>query len=162
MSGLQPPLTPERSDGSAARRLERYMHAHIPLVAQMQVTVTGFDEHGLRLSAPLAPNINHERTAFGGSLASLMTLACWGYLWLSLEDESGLHIVVNEARVSYLKPVTGELDTLCPPPPAAELKRFQETLARRGKARIELKAEVYQGDAVAAKYAGNFVVYRDT
>ena len=158
MSGLQPPLNP----AGAARRLQDYMHAHIPLVAQMQVTVTGFDAAGLRLTAPLAPNINHERTAFGGSLASLMTLACWGYLWLLLEGEPALHIVVNEARVSYLKPITGELDTLCPPPAAAQLERFRETLARRGKARIELAAEVRQTGAVAARYLGSFAVYRES
>ena len=161
MSGLQPPLRPAHDDEAAALRLERYMHAHIPLVTQMQVTVTGFDAAGLRLSAPLAPNINHERTAFGGSLASLMTLACWGYLWLLLEAEAGLHIVVNEARVSYLKPVTGGLDTRCPPPDAAELKKFRDMLARRGKARIELSAEVRQGETVAARYQGSFAVYRE-
>lgn len=154
MSGLQPPLNP-------AQRLERYMHAHIPLVTQMQVTVAGCDAQGLRLTAPLAPNINHERTAFGGSLASLMTLACWGYLWLQLEGEPGLHIVVNEAKLSYLKPVTGALDALCPPPAAKELEKFRDTLARRGKARIELSAEARQNGAVAARYLGSFVVYRE-
>jgi thioesterase domain-containing protein len=162
MSSLQPPLKPAWADESAMRRLERYMHAHIPLVTQMQVTVAGLDAAGLTLSAPLAPNINHERTAFGGSLASLMTLACWGYLWLLLEGEAGLHIVVNEARVSYLKPVTGELNACCPPPDAAELEKFQGMLARRGKARIELNAEMRQAGMVAARYVGSFAVYRGT
>ncbi|HSN17886.1 MAG TPA: YiiD C-terminal domain-containing protein [Gammaproteobacteria bacterium] len=163
MSGLQPPLEQDRGTGEdAARRLASYMYAHIPLVAQMQVTVTSSDAQGLRLTAPLAPNINHERTAFGGSLASIMTLACWGYLWLQLEGEPRLHIVVNEAKVSYLKPVTGALDTLCLPPPPAELERFREMLARRGKARIELAAEVRQGDTLAARYLGSFAVYRET
>ncbi|HEX7966281.1 MAG TPA: YiiD C-terminal domain-containing protein [Gammaproteobacteria bacterium] len=145
-----------------AAELERYMHAHIPLVAQMQVKVAGFDAGGLRLTAPLAPNINHERTAFGGSLASLMTLACWGYLWLSLRGEMPLHIVVNEAKVSYLKPVNGTLDALCPPPDAAALEKFRQLLARRGKSRIELAAEVRQDGAVAARYLGSFAVYRDS
>jgi thioesterase domain-containing protein len=154
MSGLQPTLNP-------AERLERYMHAHIPLVAQMQVRVSGFDATGLRLTAPLAPNINHERTAFGGSLASLMTLACWGWLWLNLEDAMPLHIVVNEAHVSYLKPVNATLDALCPPPEAQAWERFRQMLGRRGKARIGLAAEMRQGDMPAARYTGSFAVYRD-
>jgi len=137
------------------------MYAHIPMVAQMQVKVAGFDAAGLRLTAPLAPNLNHERTAFGGSLASLMTLACWGYLWLRLEDHAKLHIVVNEAKIDYLKPVTGTLEALCPPPEVAVLERFRETFARRGKARIELKAEMQQSGAPAARYTGSFVVYRE-
>lgn len=157
MSGLQPPMSTE-----AAVRLERYMHGHIPLVTQMQVRVAGFDASGLRLTAPLAPNINHERTAFGGSLASLMTLACWGWLWLNLEDAMPLHIVVNEAHVGYLKPVNATLDALCPPPEAAAWDKFRQMLARRGKSRIALKAEMVQDGVTAARYTGSFAVYRDT
>jgi thioesterase domain-containing protein len=149
-----------RSEQRAAS-LERYMHAQIPLVAQMQVKVAALDDSGLTLTAPLAPNINHERTAFGGSLASLMTLACWGYLWLLLEEEMPLHIVVNEARVNYLKPVSTDLDALCPPPAAALMEKFRQTLARRGKARIELDAEMLQDGMPAARYTGSFAVYRD-
>ncbi|HEY3645262.1 MAG TPA: YiiD C-terminal domain-containing protein [Gammaproteobacteria bacterium] len=145
---------------NAAARLQAYMLAHIPLVAQMQVQVESADAAGLRLTAPLAPNINHEQSAFGGSLASLMTLACWGYLWLQLEEQKGLHIVVKEAQLSYLKPVTTTLDARCTPPADEELQRFLETLARRGKARLSLKAEVLQDGAVAAAYTGSFAVYR--
>lgn len=161
MPDLQPPLKADSDWTARGLRLERYMHAHIPLAGQMQVRVTGFDEAGLSLAAPLAPNINHERTAFGGSLASLMTLACWGYLWIVLEEEAGLHIVVNEAKLRYLKPVAGELVARCAAPEAKTLKTFRETLARRGKSRMELAAEVKQGDAVAATYVGSFVAYRE-
>ena len=144
-----------------ARRLEDYMRAHIPLVTQMQVQVAACDDMGITLTAPLAPNINHERSAFGGSLASLMTLACWGYLWLRLEEGPGLHIVVNEAELKYLKPVTGELLARCAAPAADVLSGFLTTLKRRGKARIELKAEVRQGQDLAALYIGSFVAYRE-
>lgn len=136
------------------------MHAHIPLVTQMQVQVAKADATGLQLTAPLAPNINHEQSAFGGSLASLMTLACWGYLWLQLEQEHGLHIVVKEAHLDYRKPVTTTLDARCAPPPDEELRKFQETLARRGKARLTLNAEIRQDGAVAASYTGSFAVFR--
>jgi thioesterase domain-containing protein len=146
----------------AARRLASYMHAHIPLAGQMQVEVGSLDERGLSLTAPLAPNINHERTAFGGSLASLMTLACWGYLWTLLDEGQGLRIVVKDAQLEYLKPVTGMLQAHCPPAGAEALQRFRETLTRRGKARIELKAETRQDGGVAARYTGSFAVIRES
>jgi thioesterase domain-containing protein len=136
------------------------MHAHIPLVAQMQVQVASLDDSGLSLTAPLAPNINHERTAFGGSLASLMTLACWGYLWALLDEGRGLHIVVKDAHVEYLRPVTGLLEARCTAADAASLDRFKDTLTRRDKARIELKAEMPQDGAIAARYTGSFAVFR--
>jgi thioesterase domain-containing protein len=146
----------------AAQRLASYMQAHIPLVAQMQVSVASIGDTGLTLTAPLAPNINHERTAFGGSLASLMTLACWGYLWTLLDEGRGLRIVVKDAQLEYLKPVTGTLEAHCAPPDAEALQRFRDTLARRGKARIALKAEMHQDGAVAARYAGSFAVIRES
>jgi thioesterase domain-containing protein len=159
MSGLQASMN--TADTERAASLERYMHSHIPLVTQMQVQVASLDDAGLTLTAPLAPNINHERTAFGGSLASLMTLACWGYLWLCLDEGRDLHIVVKDAQMEYLKPVTGMLEAHCAAAEAASLKKFHDTLARRGKARIELKAEVLQGGAAAARYVGSFAVYRN-
>lgn len=138
------------------------MLAHIPLVAQMQVRVASLDEKGLTLTAPLAPNINHERTAFGGSLASLMTLACWGYLWALLDEGRGLRIVVKDSQLEYLKPVTGTLEAYCPPADAEALQKFRDTLARRGKAQIGLKAEMQQDGVIAARYAGSFAVIRES
>ncbi len=138
------------------------MLAHIPLVAQMQVKVAILDDSGLTLTAPLAPNINHERTAFGGSLASVMTLACWGYLWSLLDEGRGLRIVVKDAQLEYLRPVTGALEAHCPPADAEALQRFRDTLTRRGKAQIGLKAEMQQDGAIAARYAGSFAVIRES
>ena len=160
MSGMQPTLKSAEPMEARAARLERYMHRSIPLVGQMQVRVAAFDAAGLTLTAPLAPNINHERTAFGGSLASLATLACWGYLWLLLEDKPGMHMVVNEAGLRYLRPVTAELTARCGSPPEDTLRKFLATLERRGKARIELGAAILQDGMLCTEYKGSFVAYR--
>lgn len=162
MSGLQPSLKSAEPADARAARLERYMHASIPLVPQMQVRVASFDATGLSLTAPLAPNINHEQTAFGGSIASLATLACWGYLWLLLEDQPRMHMVVHEAHIRYLKPVTAALTAECAVPAEESLERFLDTLGRRGKARIELKAGIVQEGRLCAEYVGIFVAYRKT
>lgn len=160
MSNLQPVLKTLDPPDMRAVRLMAYMQSRIPLVTQMQVQSPVLDAVGLSLSAPLAPNINHERTAFGGSLVSLATLACWGYLWLLLEDEPDMHIVVNEAHMRYLKPVTDALTARCVAPDAAALRKFLETLSRRGKARLVLTAAVTQGGVPSAEYTGTFVAYR--
>lgn len=160
MSGMQPSLKSAEAADIRAARLERYMHRTIPLVEQMQVRVTAFDAAGLTLTAPLAPNINHEQTAFGGSLASLTTLACWGYLWLLLEDQADMHMVVNEAHMRYLKPVTAALTARCTAAEPGTLQTFLDTLSRRGKARIELEAAVIQDGKRCTEYRGSFVAYR--
>src|SRR3954469_16175757 len=63
--------------------LERHFAA-MPPVAALRLQVAGFDGECLRLSAPLSAHVNDKGCAFGGSLASLMTLAAWGVLTLRL------------------------------------------------------------------------------
>ncbi|MGH8283051.1 MAG: YiiD C-terminal domain-containing protein [Gammaproteobacteria bacterium] len=155
MSGV-----PTALDVTGAQRLEAYMHKHIPLVRHMQIHAAVCDATGLTLTAPLAANINHQATAFGGSLASLATLAGWGLLWLLLEQESPVHIVVNESRMQYLHPVTQMLAAHCLLPNETTCQQFMATLQRRNKARIELKAEILQKKTICARFTGSFVAYR--
>ena len=160
MSGVRSTLKTQDDLPLRAARLERYLHDAIPLVRSMHAQVQTFDANGLTLCAPLAPNINHEMTAFGGSLASLATLACWGLLWLELEDRPDVSIVVNESHLHYLQRVNGELRAHCTMPAADVLETFLKTLARRGKARIELEADILHDGRSAARYHGMFVATR--
>ncbi|MBU6420625.1 MAG: YiiD C-terminal domain-containing protein [Gammaproteobacteria bacterium] len=154
MSGM--PLT---LDAAAGQRLEVYLHAHIPLVQHMHARVDTCNAAGLTLSAPLAANLNHEGTAFGGSLDSLAMLACWGLVWLLLEPGPAAHIVVAESRMQFLRPVTDILIARCAMPEATARQTFLDTLQRRNKARLKLQAEITQSHAVCAKFAGQFVAY---
>ena len=52
-----------------------YLHTHIPISKAMGVEVVERSEAAITLSAPFAPNINHQGTVFGGSIASVATLA---------------------------------------------------------------------------------------
>ena len=47
--------------------LQKTLEHEIPLTQHLELRVMNYDEHGLVLKAPLAPNINHKRTAFAGS-----------------------------------------------------------------------------------------------
>lgn len=157
MSGV-----PFTLDPAAGQRLEAYLHAHIPLVHHMQARVDTCNAHGLTLSAPLAANLNHEGTAFGGSLDSLAMLACWGLVWLLLEREPAVHIVAAESRMQFLRPVTDTLIAHCRLPDEAARQTFFDTLQRRNKARLELQAGIMQSHAVCARFAGRFVAHRNT
>ncbi|HKT30893.1 MAG TPA: YiiD C-terminal domain-containing protein [Gammaproteobacteria bacterium] len=156
MSGV-----PVALDRRAGERLQAYLYTHIPLVRHMQLRVDNWDASGLTLSAALAANLNHEGTAFGGSLESLAMLACWGLVWLLLEHEPAVHIVVAESRMQFLRPVTDTLIAHCALPEPAARQTFFDTLERRNRARFELQAEIRQAHIVCAKFAGRFAAYRD-
>ncbi|WP_370677334.1 YiiD C-terminal domain-containing protein [Pleomorphomonas sp. PLEO] len=66
--------------------LESYLHEQIPLSQAVGVSVRSVTDGGVTLAAPLAPNINHKSTVFGGSASPLSILAAWSTLHVRLID----------------------------------------------------------------------------
>lgn len=130
----------------------------MPPVRAMQLGIDGFEDGILRLSAPLAPNVNDKGCAFGGSLASLMTLAGWGRVWLGVQAH-GLEadIYVADSHLRYLAPVYGELRASAMFAPESDWARFLACLRSRGRARIDIVARIDLPDgSPAATFTGNF------
>lgn len=144
-----------------AGQLQAFLDEHIPLTRAMQLQVRSLDEGGLRLEAPLAPNVNDKGTAFGGSLASLLTLAGWGLLWARCRQAGWTcDIVIHRGEIRYRRPVTGTLRAHCPPPPAAAWQAFERELGGTGLARIALQPVVLDGDgAQAVRFACQYVAF---
>jgi thioesterase domain-containing protein len=65
--------------------LAQYLHEHIPLSRAMGVEVVEATWDGVSLRAPLAPNINHRETVFGGSASAVAILAAWALLYVRLQ-----------------------------------------------------------------------------
>lgn len=143
----------------AAAQLERTLHGEIPLSQAMGIRVAGYDGRCLRLAAPLAPNINHKHTAFGGSLYSLAVLCGWGLLHIKLV-EAGLnkHIVIQESSIRYLRPLNQEMLAECCVD-EAELDRFLRTLEKHDRARISLAVAILPGAQPAVEFSGRYVVH---
>jgi thioesterase domain-containing protein len=56
----------------------------MPAVRAMQIQLDGYADGVLRITAPLAANVNDKGNAFGGSLASVLTLSGWALVSLRL------------------------------------------------------------------------------
>lgn len=139
--------------------LQRTLEHEIPLTQHLELRVLAYDEQGLTLGAPLAPNINHKRTAFAGSLNSVVTLAGWGLLWLILQEEKiSARVVIQDSSCSYLRPVSDDFTAFCQKPTPAEVARMAEALRKRGRARIGLHAEIRNAATVAVSFTGRYVI----
>jgi len=145
----------------ALPEIERYLREHIPISAAMGVRVIACDGQGVRLQAPLAANINHRATVFGGSASAVAILAAWTYLHFTLRAE-GLpsRLAIQRNTVDYLAPITGDFEAWGQPVSPARLATFAATLRRYGKARIELAAELSCGGVKVAAFAGDYVAVR--
>jgi len=122
----------------------------------MGLRVVASDQNGFVIEAPVALNSNHLRTAFGGSINAVATLAAYGFLWLELSDANA-HVVVSESSIRFLRPVRETIHAVCLRPAADELAAFHAQFAAKGKARIELLVNVVEAGLTAAEFEGTFV-----
>lgn len=141
---------------------ERFLHAHIPLARVMGVKVESYLNGKLVLTAPLDVNHNHLGTAFGGSLATLATLAGYALLWIELGDRDA-HIVIGKSEIHYRSPVRGELRAVCERPDPATLATFKKQFARKEKARLTLDV-IIEGEGgeggEGMEFRGTYVALR--
>lgn len=141
-----------------AAELQTYLHGHIPLSKAMQVEVIHATHDLIELAAPLAPNINHRGTAFGGSISTLATLACWSLLRVRTDGmQPAPHLVVRRSSVEYNAPILGEMRARVHFPADADWPALQAIYTSKGRIRIKLEAEVLSGNTVAARLHGEFV-----
>jgi thioesterase domain-containing protein len=142
----------------ALQRL-RHHYQSMPPVAAMQISVADYDGRRLRLHAPLSQHVNDKGCAFGGSLASMMTLASWGLVSLGLE-RAGIDadVYVADSQIRYLAPLFADIDVDAELAADADWNTFLSTLRERGRARTGLVARVrLPGGGVATDFTARYV-----
>jgi thioesterase domain-containing protein len=144
-------------------RLQSLMD-QIPLTRAMQARLSDYDGERLVMKVPLAPNINDKGCAFGGSLASLMTITGWGLMELAMGERGyDSDIYVGESTVRYLQPVWGDFQAEARLSVLSDWDVFFSTLENRGRARAQVVALVPGEDGKpAASLDARFVAKRRT
>jgi thioesterase domain-containing protein len=154
---------PDPAAGDTAALLQA-LDAHLqamPPVAALQLRIAGYDGMRLRLRAPLAANVNDKGCAFGGSLASLMTLAGWGLATLQLQAH-GLDaaVYVADSQVRYLAPLFGDLEADAWLADGGDWDAVRAALRKDGRASMVLQAQVAgDGGKVAASGRARYVAF---
>ena len=145
------------SEEGGLRQTEEFFHRQIPITRAMGLRVVANDEkNGFTVEAPVALNSNHLRTAFGGSINAVATLAAYGFLWVELND-AAVHVVVAESSIRFLRPVRETIRATCLRPEGKVLAAFRDQFAEKRKARITLRVQVIEAGETAAEFEGQFV-----
>ncbi len=138
--------------------LEKYLHSNIPLSQMMGVQVKVATPEQVLLAAPLAPNINHHQSVFGGSGAVLATLAAWTLLHVRLKHERlDAQLVIQRSSMQYDRPIRGDFEAVCQLTDPEAWNRFRSMLERRGRARITLKAYLVHANLEMGSFVGDYV-----
>jgi thioesterase domain-containing protein len=151
-----------QTDGMARLEfgIEQYLHRRIPLSAAMGVRVKLATPSRVELTAPLAPNVNHHETVFGGSASALATLSAWTLVYVGLKASNvAATTVIQRNTMSYEEPIHGDFTAVCTLDDSA-WQRFVKTIERRGRGRITMNAHLlYEGRQVAS-FEGDFVALK--
>jgi len=138
--------------------VQQYLHDHIPLSKAMQVEVLSVQPDEVVLRAPLAPNINHKETVFGGSASAVAILAAWSLLHTRLKSVAvNSQLVIQSNTMNYLLPISGTFTARSFIENGGDWARFVRTLERKGRARIAVTAVLEYEGQQAGRLTGEFV-----
>ena len=144
----------------STQALAQYLHQQIPMSRTMEVGALEVTMDAVRLSAPLAPNVNHRATVFGGSASALAILAAWSLLHVRLRASfPAVSIVIQRQSTSYNRPIQGAFSARAALAQPDDWPRFVRLLARRGKARITVASTLDYAGEQAGQFSGDFVAF---
>jgi thioesterase domain-containing protein len=147
-------------DDDALSELERTLHREMPISVPMGMRTVSWQDRRLAMQMPLAPNRNHQYSAFAGSLNALCTVVGWGTVFLLVRNE-GLagNIVIRRGSIRYLRPVRSDVIVArgLPLDPDGE-GFFFELLRSKGRSKIDVSAEIADDEGPLVSFTGSYVV----
>lgn len=146
---------------AAAATLQAEILERIPLARAMQLAVPRYTGDEIEMTAPLAPNINDKGCAFGGSMASLLTLAGWGLVELGLRAQDlECDIYVGDSQLRYQEPLWGELRGLARFSERGAMAALVAAVRERGKGYTDVVCEIAGETRAAATLTARFFAKR--
>jgi thioesterase domain-containing protein len=160
LSSSQAPRAEPVND-DALSDLERTLHREMPISVPMGMRAIAWEDRRLSMQMPLAPNRNHNYSAFAGSLNALCTVVGWGTVFLLLRGEGvqGCNIVIRRSSIRYLRPVRSpEIVARGLPLDPAGAEFFYELLRSKGRSKIDVAAEIADAEGPLVTFSGSYVV----
>ena len=144
------------------QKIEEYLKKHIPFSNSLDFEVLAYDEQTIRMKAPLQPNLNHQLTAFGGSVCTLAILASWTLLNFAMREViTPSQLVIQGSDMKFLKPIRSEFEAISSLPSSQKYYYFLESIQKHKKGRITLQAEVRAEGILAATHQGTYVGFAE-
>ncbi len=142
----------QRIDNLAS--LQSALHSLIPISAHMGIQAVYYDGNKLVLEAPLSANVNHQQSAFGGSLFSVAVLTGWSIVQLKL-GELGINAnaVVAGGDIAYSAPVFE--DIRCELELPESYPDFVSKLQTTGRGSLSLTSNIFLANETEAAMAFN-------
>jgi thioesterase domain-containing protein len=140
-------------------RLQTSLHERIPLTRALGVQVVVAEPTHVVVHAPLAPNVNHSGTVFGGSAAAVAVLAAWALVEVRLAaDRLTARIVIRRSQMDFGRPIAGDFVATANAPAAGDWQRLLQTLQRGRMGRIVVCSTLTCAGETVGELEGEFAV----
>jgi thioesterase domain-containing protein len=148
-----------QNDGMRTQQLQDSLHERIPQSRAMGVTVLQADPEQVVLRAPLAPNVNHSGTVFGGSAAAVAVLAAWSLVEVRLQAAAQPgRIVIRRSSMDFEQPIMADFTATAQPPATADWEKLLATLQRGRMGRIVVRSVLDCAGVRVGELEGEFAV----
>ena len=140
--------------------LQQTLEREMPICRAMELSARSWNDQQLAMQMPLAPNRNHQYSAFAGSLSALCTITGWGVVFLLLR-EKGLtgNIVIRRSGIRYLRPVRSpHIVAQSLPADREHVGYFFELLESKGRSKIDVAVAIADEQGAYVKFTGSYVV----
>ena len=162
---------PQRDDESQTHgddAATTLLHRWMPLTAAAGVIVTSATPARVELALPLEPNLNHQGTAFGGSVSVLGIVAGWllvrtraeAELEAGREPDGGLDVVIQSSTTRYIRPIDADASAVAAWGEPDDWPTVWPVFERAGRAQVAVRSEVHSGGRVRAVHDGVYVLHR--
>ena len=138
--------------------INQHLHEEIPMTSQMGIRVQSFSGEGVIATAPLKANINHQQSAFGGSIAALGIVTGFVAIWGSLQLRTiSAELVIQHSETEFSKPGLADMESRSRTLSENALESFTTALTDNGTARILVTSDIFSGGKLIASNTGTFV-----
>lgn len=135
-----------------------HLHTQIPITRTMGIEIVDICASSVRSTAPLEANINHQKSAFGGSIATLGIVTGFVIVWVNLKlNDRRAELVIQHSETEFSKPALGEMVAESRSLSEAAMAEFISSLERTGKAQIQITSDIFSEGKLVATNTGTFV-----
>lgn len=140
---------------------EQKLFELIPQTRNLGIQITQIADTELHVRGSYALNKNHLDIVFGGSIAAISITTAWSLLQHKIQ-QAGLvgNLVIKQQEINFLLPVHSDFECQAFLPLADTWRQFAERYRERGRAKIEVQAQMVCQSSVTSTFRGVFVLYQ--
>ncbi len=149
---------PDPQEGRDPEELTRITHRTLPFAEHTGIRIDVAERGRVRLTMPLAPNVNHVGTMYAGALFTLAEIP-GGTLSATTFDPERFFPIVKDIQITFLKPAVTDISVEVSMS-ASEVERILAEAEANGKADYTWECELVDTNGVIVARTTNLYQIR--